>query len=191
MLQKYIDFQERGHHAAAPSYDLKKAEERAHILEGLQAGRATLWTRSSATIRHCKGGQAEAKAAIMEQFGFDDVQADAIVQVPAWAVWPVWRSRRSRTSWTSCTPASKTTRRSWPTTSRVKAIVKDELIALRDEVRRRAPHRHRGRLRRGGHRGPDPRGAVRLYARPMRATSSAQPPTPTAPRTAAAAASRA
>ena len=31
-----------------------------------------------ATIRACKGGMSEAKAAIMEQFGFDDPQADAI-----------------------------------------------------------------------------------------------------------------
>lgn len=34
-----------------------------------------------ATIRACKGGMAEAKAAIMEQFGFDDPQADAIVKL--------------------------------------------------------------------------------------------------------------
>ena len=32
-----------------------------------------------ATIRGCKGGQAEAKTAIMEAFGFDDPQASAIV----------------------------------------------------------------------------------------------------------------
>ena len=34
-----------------------------------------------ATIRSCKGGMAEAKAAIMEKFGFDDLQADAIVKL--------------------------------------------------------------------------------------------------------------
>ena len=34
-----------------------------------------------ATIRACKGGMSEAKAAIMEQFGFDDPQADAIVKL--------------------------------------------------------------------------------------------------------------
>lgn len=32
-----------------------------------------------ATIRACKGGQAEAKQAIMDKFGFDDPQASAIV----------------------------------------------------------------------------------------------------------------
>ena len=32
-------------------------------------------------IRACKGGMAEAKAAIMEQFSFDDPQADAIVKL--------------------------------------------------------------------------------------------------------------
>ena len=34
------------------------------------------------TIRHCGGGQAEAKAAIMAKFGFDDPQADAICKFP-------------------------------------------------------------------------------------------------------------
>ena len=34
-----------------------------------------------ATIRACKGGTPEAKAAIMEKFGFDDPQADAIVKL--------------------------------------------------------------------------------------------------------------
>ena len=59
------------------AFDLKKAEERAHILEGLK--RATdIVDEIIATIRACKGGQAEARAAIMEQFGFDEVQAAAI-----------------------------------------------------------------------------------------------------------------
>lgn len=63
--------------AGAPAFDLKKAEERAHILEGLK--RATdIVDEIIATIRACKGGQAEARAAIMEQFGFDEVQAAAI-----------------------------------------------------------------------------------------------------------------
>ena len=34
-----------------------------------------------ATIRACKGGMSEAKTAIMERFGFDDPQADAIVKL--------------------------------------------------------------------------------------------------------------
>ena len=61
-------------------YDLKKAKERAHILEGLKKA-TDIVDELIATIRACKGGMAEAKAAIMEQFGFDDPQADAIVKL--------------------------------------------------------------------------------------------------------------
>ena len=57
--------------------DLKKAEERAHILEGLK--RATdIVDEIIATIRACKGGQAEAKQAVMDKFDFDEPQAAAI-----------------------------------------------------------------------------------------------------------------
>ena len=59
-------------------FDLKKAEERAHILEGL-ARAIDIVDEIIATIRACKGGTPEAKVAIMEKFGFDDPQASAIV----------------------------------------------------------------------------------------------------------------
>ena len=76
MLQRYVEFQDEVIRRRT-QYDLKKAEERAHILEGL--ARATdIVDEIIATIRACKGGRAEAKVAIMEAFGFDDPQADAI-----------------------------------------------------------------------------------------------------------------
>ena len=76
MLQKYIDFQDSVVRRRT-QYDLKKAEERAHILEGLK--RATdIVDEIIATIRACKGGQAEAKQAVMDRFGFDEPQAAAI-----------------------------------------------------------------------------------------------------------------
>ena len=75
MLQKYIDFQDSVVRRRT-QYDLKKAEERAHILEGLK--RATdIVDEIIATIRACKGGQAEAKQAVMDRFGFDEPQAAA------------------------------------------------------------------------------------------------------------------
>lgn len=76
MLQKYVDFQDSVVRRRT-RYDLKKAEERAHILEGLK--RATdIVDEIIATIRACKGGQAEAKQAVMDKFGFDEPQATAI-----------------------------------------------------------------------------------------------------------------
>ena len=77
MLEKYIEFQSEVVRRRT-MFDLRKAEERAHILEGLK--RATdIVDEIIATIRSCKGGKAEAKTAIMDAFEFDDVQATAIV----------------------------------------------------------------------------------------------------------------
>ena len=77
MLQKYLEFQEEVVRRRT-EHDLKKAKERAHVLEGLRRA-VDLVDEIIATIRACKGGKAEAKSAIMEKFEFDDVQATAIV----------------------------------------------------------------------------------------------------------------
>ncbi len=77
ILEKYIDFQKEVI-IRKPNSTWKKALEREHILEGL-ARAIDIVDEIIATIRACKGGQAEAKAAIMEKFDFDDVQAAAIV----------------------------------------------------------------------------------------------------------------
>ena len=79
MIQKYVEFQDEVVRRRT-QYDLKKAEERAHILEGLKKA-TDIVDELIATIRACKGGMAEAKAAIIERFGFDEIQADAIVKL--------------------------------------------------------------------------------------------------------------
>lgn len=77
ILEKYITFQ-KDIVKRRTEFDLKKAQERAHILEGL-AKAIDIVDDVIATIRACKGGQTEAKQAIMDKFGFDDPQASAIV----------------------------------------------------------------------------------------------------------------
>lgn len=77
ILEKYIAFQ-KDIVKRRTEFDLRKAQERAHILEGL-AKAIDIVDDVIATIRACKGGQAEAKQAIMDRFGFDDPQASAIV----------------------------------------------------------------------------------------------------------------
>ena len=77
ILQKYIDHQ-CNVIVRRTQFDLKKAKERAHILDGL-AKAIDIVDEIIATIRACKGGQAEAKTAIMEKFDFDEPQAAAIV----------------------------------------------------------------------------------------------------------------
>ena len=77
MLSHYIDFR-REVITRRVSFDLKKAQARAHILEGLKKA-IDIVDDIIATIRACRGGKSEAKLAIMEKFGFDDPQATAIV----------------------------------------------------------------------------------------------------------------
>ena len=77
ILQKYIDFQKQIV-TRRTKFDLKKAQDRAHILEGLVKA-IDIVDEIIATIRACRGGQQEAKQAIMDKFGFDDPQASAIV----------------------------------------------------------------------------------------------------------------
>jgi DNA gyrase subunit A len=77
ILQEYISFQ-CDVIRRRTEFELKKASDRAHILDGL-ARAIDIVDDIIATIRATKGGQAEAKVAIMEKFDFDDPQASAIV----------------------------------------------------------------------------------------------------------------
>ena len=78
MLQNSIDFQceiiER-----RTRFDMKKAEERAHILEALKTA-IDFIDEVISIIRHSKTIP-ESKEALAERFGFDDVQTTAIVQM--------------------------------------------------------------------------------------------------------------
>lgn len=76
-LQLYIDFQKQIIERRT-RYDLKKAQDRAHILEGLKRA-IDIVDEIIATIRSCKGGKSEAKQALIEKYEFDDPQATAIV----------------------------------------------------------------------------------------------------------------
>lgn len=77
IIEQYIKFQCEVI-TRRTQFDLKKAQAREHILEGL-AKAIDIVDEIIATIRACKGGKPEAKAAIMEKFDFDDPQATAIV----------------------------------------------------------------------------------------------------------------
>ncbi len=76
VLSEYINFQ-RDVIRRRTEFDLGKTQERAHILEGLRRA-VDILDDIIETIRACRGGRAEAKAALMEKFDFDDPQATAI-----------------------------------------------------------------------------------------------------------------
>ncbi len=78
MLEEYVKFQSEVIERRT-RYDLRKAQERAHILDALK--RATDFIDEVISIIRHAPDIPEAKARLMERFGFDDVQADAIVKM--------------------------------------------------------------------------------------------------------------
>ena len=78
MLRCYVEFQEDVIRRRT-EYDLKKAQDREHILEGLKIA-IDFIDEVIAIIRKSKD-LPTARAALMERFGLDEVQAQAIVQM--------------------------------------------------------------------------------------------------------------
>ena len=78
ILQEYIKFQSEVV-LRRTQFDLKKAQERAHILEGLMIALDFI-DEVIAILRNSKSIP-EGKVALMERFGLDDVQAQALVQM--------------------------------------------------------------------------------------------------------------
>ena len=78
VLRNYIDFQQQVV-TRRTQYDLKKAQDRAHILEGLLT--ALDFIDEVINILRASKSINEGKEALMERFGLDDVQAQAIVQM--------------------------------------------------------------------------------------------------------------
>ncbi len=130
ILSKYTEFQDQVVRRRT-EFDLKKARDRAHILEGL-ARAVDIVDDVIYTIRHCGGGQAEAKVAIMEKFGFDDPQADAICKFPLGRLAGLEIKKimaeldelhEKIADWTAILADD----------ARVLAIVKEELLALKEK----------------------------------------------------------
>ena len=78
VLQNYIDFQCEVI-VRRTRYDLRKAQERAHILEGLLI--ALDFIDEVIEILRASKDQPEGRARLMERFGLDEAQAQAIVQM--------------------------------------------------------------------------------------------------------------
>ena len=76
ILDEYIAFQEEVI-TRRTRYDLKKAEERAHLLEGLLIAQDNI----DEVIRIIRQSYDDAKEKLMDRFGLDDVQAQAILDM--------------------------------------------------------------------------------------------------------------
>lgn len=79
ILQEYIRFQEDVVRRRT-NFDLRKAEERAHILEGLKIAVDNI----DEVIRIIRSSKSipEARSRLSERFGLDEIQTQAIVQMP-------------------------------------------------------------------------------------------------------------
>ncbi len=78
MLKCYVEFQEDVIRRRT-EFDLKKAQDRMHILEGLKI--AIDFIDEVIRIIRASKDQPSARTALMERFGLDEVQAQAIVQM--------------------------------------------------------------------------------------------------------------
>ena len=78
MLKCYLEFQEDVIRRRT-EFDLKKAQDRMHILEGLKI--AIDFIDEVIRIIRASKDQPSARAALMERFGLDEIQAQAIVQM--------------------------------------------------------------------------------------------------------------
>ncbi len=78
IFSHYVKFQEEVI-VRRTRFDLKKAQERAHILEGLMI--ALDFIDEVIAILRASKDQASGKEALIERFGLDEVQADAIVKM--------------------------------------------------------------------------------------------------------------
>ena len=76
ILDEYIAFQEEII-VRRTRYDLKKAQERAHLLKGLLIAQDNI----DEVIRIIRSRYDDAKEALMERFGLDDIQAQAILDM--------------------------------------------------------------------------------------------------------------
>ena len=76
IIDEYLSFQEEII-VRRTRYDLKKAQERAHLLEGLLIAQDNI----DEVIRIIRSAYDDAKQRLMERFGLDDIQAQAILDM--------------------------------------------------------------------------------------------------------------
>ena len=130
MIQKYVEFQDEIVRRRT-AFDLQKAEERAHILDGLHRA-VDIVDEIIATIRACKGGMAEARQAVMDTFQFDEVQADAIVKMQLGKLAGL-EILKIENELNELNAQIKNWKDLLADDAKVLAVVKNELAALRDK----------------------------------------------------------
>ena len=127
MLDEYLAFQEQVI-ARRTEYDLRKARERAHLLEGLLIAQDNI----DEVIRIIRSSYDNAKENLMARFGLDEVQAQAICDMRLIALQGLNREKlqaeydelQHKIAWYIELLGDE---------EKLKALLKEELIAIRDK----------------------------------------------------------
>ena len=126
ILDEYLAFQEDVI-VRRTRYDLRKAEERAHLLEGLLIAQDNI----DEVIRIIRSSYDNAKQNLMERFGLDDVQAQAICDMRLIALQGLNREKLEN-EYKELEAKIAYYKDLLSDPEKIKAVLKDELIQLRD-----------------------------------------------------------
>ena len=127
ILDEYLEFQE-DLIVRRTRYDLKKAEERAHLLEGLLIAQDNI----DEVIRIIRTSYDNAKARLMERFGLSDVQAQAICDMRLISLQGLNREKLEN-EYKELEGKIAYYKELLADPEKIKQVLKDELIALRDK----------------------------------------------------------
>ncbi|MBQ7801196.1 MAG: DNA gyrase subunit A [Oscillospiraceae bacterium] len=109
-------------------YDLRKARERAHLLEGLLIAQDNI----DEVIRIIRSRYDDAKEALMERFGLDDVQAQAILDMRLKALQGLDREKLQN-EYNELMERIQYFVELLENPEKLKAVLREELIAIRDK----------------------------------------------------------
>ena len=127
ILDEYLSFQEEVI-VRRTRFDLRKAQERAHLLEGLLIAQDNI----DEVIRIIRTSYDDAKQRLMERFGLDDVQAQAICDMRLIALQGLNREKLEN-EYKELEEKIAYYKQLLGSPEMIKAVLKDELIALRDK----------------------------------------------------------
>ena len=127
ILDEYIAFQEQVIRRRT-EYDLKKAQERAHLLEGLLIAQDNI----DEVIHIIRTSYDNAKQNLMERFNLDDIQAQAICDMRLIALQGLNREKLE-TEYKEIEEKIAYYRELLASEEKLKGVLKDELIAIRDK----------------------------------------------------------
>ena len=127
ILDEYLDFQEEVI-TRRTVYDLKKAKERAHLLEGLLIAQDNI----DEVIKIIRSSYDNAKENLMQRFGLDEIQAQAICDMRLIALQGLNREKLQK-EYDELEEKILYYEDLLANPEKIKGVLKDELITLRDK----------------------------------------------------------